>query len=321
MARRFAQLNVSIWQDGDFRALPREAQHLYFVLWTHPLLDYAGVLDWRPGRLAALAGGWTLEQIQAAADCLEARLFVVVDPNTEEALVRAWFRFDGLMNHHKMCISFANAFSATASNDIRGVLVHELRKLRKIEPDLIAWTKPQVLSILDLDAIDPRDRDRPADPLTLGLTPGLTLGLTPGVTPPQPLTPRGANPRANPRATPAPAPAPKRHDTTSPDSDDDAPADAGAGRTAKTQRGTRIPSPFVITPEMVEWARKECPSLNHKTVTDAFVDYWTACPGARGVKLDWVATWRNWMRREATSGKTARPEGPTRGTGFWGRTA
>lgn len=32
-----------------------------------------------------------------------------------------------------------------------------------------------------------------------------------------------------------------------------------------------------------------------------FRDYWHAQPGQRGVKLDWAATWRNWIRRE---GKT-----------------
>lgn len=30
-----------------------------------------------------------------------------------------------------------------------------------------------------------------------------------------------------------------------------------------------------------------------------FIDYWIAQPGQRGTKLDWDATWRNWMRRSA----------------------
>jgi hypothetical protein len=30
-----------------------------------------------------------------------------------------------------------------------------------------------------------------------------------------------------------------------------------------------------------------------------FRDYWAAVPGARGVKLDWEATFRNWVRRSA----------------------
>lgn len=29
-----------------------------------------------------------------------------------------------------------------------------------------------------------------------------------------------------------------------------------------------------------------------------FRDYWIAKPGQSGVKTDWEATWRNWVRRE-----------------------
>ena len=28
-----------------------------------------------------------------------------------------------------------------------------------------------------------------------------------------------------------------------------------------------------------------------------FTDYWNGIAGAKGVKLDWIATWRNWIRR------------------------
>jgi len=31
-------------------------------------------------------------------------------------------------------------------------------------------------------------------------------------------------------------------------------------------------------------------------VADQFKDYWIAQPGQKGVKLDWEATWRNWVR-------------------------
>ena len=33
-----------------------------------------------------------------------------------------------------------------------------------------------------------------------------------------------------------------------------------------------------------------------------FVDYWVAVPGQRGVKLDWLATWRNDVRRKLERG-------------------
>jgi hypothetical protein len=38
-----------------------------------------------------------------------------------------------------------------------------------------------------------------------------------------------------------------------------------------------------------------------KRVFDEFRDYWIAVPGAKGVKLDWIATWRNWVRRAKTT--------------------
>lgn len=33
-------------------------------------------------------------------------------------------------------------------------------------------------------------------------------------------------------------------------------------------------------------------------VADSFADYWRAKAGSGAVKLDWFATWRNWVRRE-----------------------
>lgn len=60
--------------------------------------------------------------------------------------------------------------------------------------------------------------------------------------------------------------------------------------------GTRIPDDFAVTAEMIEWAREHTPLVG-RAETDAFVDYWKSTPGAKGKKLDWPATWRNWMRR------------------------
>src|SRR5690625_1130485 len=165
MAREFSKFNLAIWQDDDCRALPPPPQHLYMVLWTHPVLTYAGVVDWRPGRLAALAGGWTAEDVRTAADCLEARLFIVTDEDTEECLIRSWVRFDGLMKQPRMAVSFANAYAETASSEIRGVIIHELNKLHSREPDLAGWAKPQVADMLNLAQTDPRSRALPEDPV------------------------------------------------------------------------------------------------------------------------------------------------------------
>ena len=63
------------------------------------------------------------------------------------------------------------------------------------------------------------------------------------------------------------------------------------------RRGTRIPNDFAVTSEMATWATQNVPLVDVVAETDRFRDYWTAVSGQRGTKLDWVATWRNWMRR------------------------
>ena len=40
------------------------------------------------------------------------------------------------------------------------------------------------------------------------------------------------------------------------------------------------------------------PDLDPATVWENFRDYWIAKPGKDGCKLDWLATWRSWVRKE-----------------------
>lgn len=204
MARDFAAVNLAIWQDVDFRGLPREAQHLYLVLWSDPGLNYCGVTDWRPGRIASRAAGWTAGEVQEAADCLEARRFLVIDPETEEVLIKSWIRFDGLIGHHIMAVSMAKAFATVSSNDIRGVIVHELGRLKDKEPDLAGWSKPKVMDVLDQPAVDPRSRVVPSDPFA-NPSPNPSPNGSPNPSVKGKAT-GGPNPSANPSLTPSPSP-------------------------------------------------------------------------------------------------------------------
>jgi hypothetical protein len=65
-------------------------------------------------------------------------------------------------------------------------------------------------------------------------------------------------------------------------------------------RGTRLPDDWQPTPDLIAWARAQCPGVDLAHETAMFVDYWRAQPGQRGVKLDWPATWRNWVRKAYT---------------------
>lgn len=82
----------------------------------------------------------------------------------------------------------------------------------------------------------------------------------------------------------------------------------GSTRETPRTRGTRIPEPFIVNGEMRSWAAEEVPDLDVDRSTRAFVDYWRAKAGKEATKVDWVATWRNWLRRDDTNGgPPARP--------------
>lgn len=72
----------------------------------------------------------------------------------------------------------------------------------------------------------------------------------------------------------------------------------------KQSRGTRLPADWVATEEQLQFCKTERPDLNPKAVADRFRDFWIAQPGTKGVKLDWDATWRNWVRNEKAGGGT-----------------
>lgn len=62
-------------------------------------------------------------------------------------------------------------------------------------------------------------------------------------------------------------------------------------------RGSRIPEPFILTAQMRDWARENHPDVDAISETQSFVDYFRGVSGKNGIKLDWEATWRNWIRR------------------------
>lgn len=66
---------------------------------------------------------------------------------------------------------------------------------------------------------------------------------------------------------------------------------------AKAERATRVKQDFEPSPENLAKMQREFPNFDLKAETDKFIDYWLAQPG--GKKLDWQATWRNWIRNSA----------------------
>lgn len=145
MARDHARIELSIWADDDWRDLTPGAQHLYLLILTHPDLSFAGVVDWRPNRLRVMASHWDPDDLKRAAEELARNLYLVVDEETEEALIRSFVRNDGLMKQPNMAVAMVKAARSIASRGIRAVLVHELLRLREDQPDLKGWASAEEL--------------------------------------------------------------------------------------------------------------------------------------------------------------------------------
>lgn len=81
---------------------------------------------------------------------------------------------------------------------------------------------------------------------------------------------------------------------------------------AKHPAATRLPADWIPTDGDVEFCKTERQDLNVTEVANRFRDYWVSQPGAKGRKLDWNATWRNWVRNE----RRVHGAGPPPGTGY-----
>lgn len=65
-------------------------------------------------------------------------------------------------------------------------------------------------------------------------------------------------------------------------------------------KGTRLDSSWQLPKAWGEWVLQNLVGWTVETIrqqADMFRDYWSAQPGAKGRKTDWLATWRNWMRK------------------------
>ena len=73
----------------------------------------------------------------------------------------------------------------------------------------------------------------------------------------------------------------------------------------RSSKGTRLQTDFELNPEWGNAALEIRNDWNNQDVLEefnGFKDYWISLPGQKAVKLDWLATWRNWCRRSNRKG-------------------
>ena len=69
---------------------------------------------------------------------------------------------------------------------------------------------------------------------------------------------------------------------------------------ARSKKGTRLPDDWQPNPDLIATASKlGLSAAQFDREVEKFRDYWAGRAGSQGVKLDWDATARNWMRSAA----------------------
>lgn len=77
------------------------------------------------------------------------------------------------------------------------------------------------------------------------------------------------------------------------------------------KRGQRLPVGWEPSDEDVTFAVEL--RVDWRREAEAFRDYWYSKPGVQAVKLDWSATWRNWIRRSTQKLSVKQEPQPSKG--------
>lgn len=147
MARTFARIYTTVWNDPEFRALG-PAQHTYFLILAQPKLSLVGCIDVKPRSWSAMSG-LTTGQIASQIDTLEQASFVVVDGDTEELLIRTYVQNDQATANGNLIKGMWSAWATIESQMLRQVVVQHMPdkcfdpKFGPLsKPPLEPWSKP-----------------------------------------------------------------------------------------------------------------------------------------------------------------------------------
>lgn len=129
MARTHGRIGTGIWADGDFTALTEAEQRAYFLAISQPGLSFAGVVSYTLRRWEGLAADSSIARLRKTFASLQRRLYVLIDPATEEMLVRSFVKNDGILSNPNVSKAAVTAYRGIHSPVLRGAFVVELRRL------------------------------------------------------------------------------------------------------------------------------------------------------------------------------------------------
>lgn len=268
MARRYGTTLTSIWRDPEFRSLRAGTQRIFMMLFSQHDVSPCGVLPLQPVRWARYAPDTTIGEIMDGLKVLEEGRYILIDEDTGEVAIRSLMKTDNVYNNPKRLPSIMHAIDQIFSDRLRAAMTAELRSLRAVARTASTVDDPETL--FDAEPLGNSHSDSHPDSHTDSHGHSVT--------------------RARGRKT-----------ETETETETVTPKNPSGSKDPKI--GSRLPADYQPTPSMIAWARQHAPSCGTAD-HESFVDYWLSVPGAKGVKRDWVATWRNWMRRNHAEGRS-----------------
>jgi hypothetical protein len=270
----YGKVKDTFWTDKKVQAFSDDAKMLALYLMTGPHRNILGCMRVPDGYILSDLK-WVETRLSDAIDMLSERRFICRDDDGWTFILNQ-IKHDPIKvpNHARAAIAIADTVPAES------VVFRELR--------------PRLLAALE--AIKMASEWHPQE-----------------IVIPEPL------PEPAPEPGPAPVEAPTAPPLASPPLsapvviDDPLKADDEISDAAPpaiiTKRGSRLPGDWQPTIEDIGFCEIHRPDLDPGEVADTFRDYWISAPGQKGVKLEWAATWRNWVRSQRQG---PRPNGQSR---------
>ncbi|QNE90288.1 hypothetical protein H0194_04745 [Corynebacterium incognita] len=148
MARNYGKIAYHHWTDPNFTQLTHTAQWLYLLAHTHPSITWAGVIEYRPHKLQALNTNLTAQDIQQAAQELHNHGWLLIDPDTEEALITTYYTDLVYLRQVNLGVSIARDLRLLASQKLHNHIRNQLTTIHNQHPHLAGLQNPELLAYM-----------------------------------------------------------------------------------------------------------------------------------------------------------------------------
>lgn len=128
MARDHVKMWLDVQDDAEFCKLTAQQQWAYWALLLSRDLSYVGVVPLLPKRFAPLAADQNARTITQAIKALADAGFVAVDNDTDEVLVKAHIRRDGILKQPNVIRAMNKAYDRVHSDRLRELIRDEVRR-------------------------------------------------------------------------------------------------------------------------------------------------------------------------------------------------